>query len=312
MTTPGRELRYAPPVEAGPSSLTEAQLAEFRERGFLAIEHLACEADVIYVRGVIEHLFNIKAGHNEGAYFNFAGADDDPNAPHLPQILRPCNYADGLRKTALYRQAYAIARQILGPEARFTFDHALNKPALIGPATPWHQDESFRHPIFDYEEISIWVPLQPVGDANGCMEFIPGSHRGEVLAHRSPNNDRRAHALECCGDFDLSQAISCPLPAGGCTIHTARTLHGTGLNRSPAPRLAYVLSFGTPPRPAAQPRTFPWLDEKDTAQLRRQRGWMRRTGIFVKGWRTLKRTEPQDYMKLVSKLVRKAMRQRWK
>jgi len=310
LATPGRE--YDLPANGGPSSLNHGQLAEFREMGFLAVDQLASGDDVEYIRGVIERLFQRRTGHNEGAHFNFAGDDDDPDAPQFPQILVPCNYEEGLRKTGLFRQAFAIARQILGPEARFVGDHTLNKPALNGPETPWHQDEAFRDPNFDYEEVSIWVPLQSVGETNGCMQFIPGTHRAELLPHRSPNGDRRAHALECSGGFDLRDAVSCPLPAGGCTIHTGRTLHATGPNHSSMPRLAYVLNFSIPPRPAAKARTFPWLEEKETARMERNRAWMRRGGFFVKSWRLIKRTEPRDYGKMVSRMMRKAVKRRKK
>jgi hypothetical protein len=285
----------------------EEQLAEFRERGFLAMDRLASEADVRYIRAVIERLFHRRAGYDEGAHFNFAGDDDDPAAPQFPQILVPCNYEEGLRKTALFGQAFGIARQILGGQAHFVGDHTLNKPALNGPETPWHQDEAFRDPKFDYDEISIWVPLQAVGETNGCMQYIPGTHRAELLPHRSPNGDRRAHALECCEGFDPRDAISCPLPAGGCTIHTGRTLHATGPNHSSMPRLVYVLNFAIPPRPAAKPRDFPWLAEKETARLDRNRAWMRRGGIFVKTWRLIKRTEPKDYGRMVSRMMRTAV-----
>jgi hypothetical protein len=33
---------------------------------------------------------------------------------------------------------------------------------LNGAATPWHQDEAFRDPAYDYAEITIWMPLQAV------------------------------------------------------------------------------------------------------------------------------------------------------
>jgi len=310
LATPGR-VDDLPDI-GGPSSLTDAQLAEFRENGFLAMDRLASEGDVEYIRGVIERLFNRRAGHDEGAHFNFSGDDDDPDAPQFPQILVPCNYEDGLRKTGLFRQASDIARQILGRKALFVGDHTLNKPALNGPETPWHQDEAFRDPNFDYDEISIWVPLQSVGEANGCMQFIPGTHRAELLPHRSPNGDRRAHALECCGGFDVRDAVSCPLLAGGCTIHTGRTLHATGPNHSSASRLAYVLNFSVPPRPAAMARTFPWLEEKETARMERNREWMRRGGVFVKTWRLIKRTEPKDYAKMVTGIMRKAAARRKK
>ena len=43
------------------------------------------------------------------------------------------------------------------------------KPARIGEATPWHQDEAFQDPMFDYREVSFWLALQPVDEANSCM-----------------------------------------------------------------------------------------------------------------------------------------------
>ncbi len=292
---------------AAPSGLlTEAQMAQFRDEGYIALEVAASPQEVAFIRGVVERLFAQKAGHKEGAHFNFAGAEDDPNAPSFPQIISPHNYAESLRKTDYYKRATALARQILGPEARFGGDHTLLKPAFNGPATPWHQDEAFRDPNSDYEEISIWMPLQPVDEVNGCMHFVPGSHLVGILPHRSPNNDPHVHGLECFEGFDPAQAVPRPLPAGGCTIHTGRTLHTAGPNTSAGPRLAYVLNFAIPPRPAATKRSFPWLEAKDTARLQRMRTWMRRGGMFVETWRLLKRTEPRDYGKLVSKLARKA------
>jgi hypothetical protein len=96
------------------------------------------------------------------------------------------------------------------------------------------------------------------------------------------------------------------LPAGGCTIHTGRTLHAAQPNLSGAPRLAYVLNFAIPPVPASRKRSFPWLAEKDTARLHRMRLWMRHGGFLIEIWRLLKRTELRDYPKLLSKLMRKA------
>jgi hypothetical protein len=303
-TSAGR--KYTGRKENGLRVLSDEELVHMRQFGFLAIEQVTSQPEVLKIRAVLENLFHTKAGHKEGAHFNFAGPEDDPNAPSIPQIIAPHNYAKSLRKTQFYHSAFAMARQILGPDVRFGSDHTLMKPAINGPATPWHQDEAFRDPDYDYNEISIWMPLQPVNQVNGCMEFIPGSHLQEILPHRSPNNDPRIHVLECYEGFDVADAISCALPPGGCTIHTGRTLHGAGPNRSDQPRFAYVLTFATPPVPAKQPRAFPWLKDKDTARLRRMKKWLRSGGLVVETWRMLKRTELRDYGKVLPRLTRKA------
>jgi ectoine hydroxylase-related dioxygenase (phytanoyl-CoA dioxygenase family) len=179
------------------------------------------------------------------------------------------------------------------------------KPPIEGPPTPWHQDEAFKDPKFECDEISIWMPLQPVNDVNGCMMFIPGTNRGEVLPHRTPGNDPKVHAIECYEGFDPASAVSCPLPAGGCTIHSGRTVHGAGPNRSDAPRYAYVLIFQGLYRPAKSPRSFPWLEGKATDRMERKQKWMSKGGKFVSTWRWLRDKEPRDFKRAFIKQAKK-------
>jgi ectoine hydroxylase-related dioxygenase (phytanoyl-CoA dioxygenase family) len=156
---------------------------------------------------------------------------------------------------------------------------------MIGAATPWHQDEAFQDPANEYHELSFWLALQPTDRSNSCMEFIPQSHHRPVLPHWFPGDDPRVHALECVSGFDPAEAVPCALPAGGCTIHTQRTLHYAGPNASANPRLAYVLIFDLVPTPATEARVFPWREAHRTARAQREQAWRRRGGILVHLWR---------------------------
>jgi ectoine hydroxylase-related dioxygenase (phytanoyl-CoA dioxygenase family) len=118
-----------------------------------------------------------------------------------------------------------------------------------------------------------------------------------VLRHASPGGDPRVHALECVGDFHPADAVTCPLPAGGCTIHHCRTLHHAGPNRSAIPRRAYIQGFELPieGNPRLSPE-FPWNVEKQTANQQRKKAWRRRGGVFTEvarkvraGWTRLVR-----------------------
>ena len=283
--------------------LSEDQLASLRKDGYLALPQITSETEVAELRGILAHLFGTKAGHDQGAHFNFAGAEDDPDAPNMPQIVGPQNFARDLKHCEFRHNAAEIARQILGPQAIFQADHTLMKPPLIGPATPWHQDEAFRDPRFQYREVSIWMPLQPVNERNGCMEFIPGSHEWGILPHRTPNGDARVHAIECYEGFDPADAVRCPLPAGGCTIHFGRTVHGAGPNRSDGPRYAYVLIFFVPPEEIrSDAKSHPWLQDKNTARMQRSRRWLNRGGKYVNLWRRFRNKELTDYKRTFLKL----------
>ena len=182
--------------------------------------------------------------------------------------MNPVNYAPQLRDTLFRANALAIARQLLGEQATPFFEHAIFKPAGRGAATPWHQDEAYRpEPDYVYRELSIWMPLQDVSVENGCMQFVLGTNRGDVLIHRSANNDPNTHALECCGNFDRTKAVACPLRSGGCTVHDGRTLHYAGPNRTDIPRWAYIVAFDLPPKRRAGKRQFGWNDEKHSADM---------------------------------------------
>ena len=271
------------------SLLSEEQLAFLNENGYVALPEITSDEEIVELRQIISGLFEKKAGYDQGAYFNFAGAEEDKDGPSIPQIVGPHHFAHQLKRTEFRRNAAAVARQILGPQARFHVDHTMTKPPLVGAATPWHQDEAFKDPRFKYREISIWMPLQPVNDLNGCMQFIPGTHTGKILPHRNPNHDARVHALECYEGFDPAQAVACPLPAGGCTIHFGRTVHGAGPNRSDAPRYAYVLIFQVPAEAAENPQEFPWLQNKNTARMQRSSRWLRQGGKYVNLWRAIRK-----------------------
>ncbi|MBP6705786.1 MAG: phytanoyl-CoA dioxygenase family protein, partial [Achromobacter sp.] len=229
------------------SLLSEAETARYRDQGYLALDGICPQDEVGYIRGTLMDMFENRTGYNEGAQYDFISRDDPSRPARFPSLHDPRHYAPDLLKTTYHARTLAMARQLLGPDAALYGEHALLKPGGGGPETPWHQDEAFRSPDFVYKELSIWLALQPATLESGCMQFIPGSNKWDVLEHRSPGGDKHLHPLECCGDFARDLAVAEPLAPGGCTVHDARTLHHTGANTSDAPRLAYILIYNTPP-----------------------------------------------------------------
>ncbi len=307
------EARTPVPVDApaGPQPtalLTPDEVERFEGEGFLRLDSLMPADEVAATRATLERLFDTRVGYDEGARFDFLSAEDDPDKPAMPQILRPSVYAPELLRGRATARATAIARQLLGEEARLSFDHVLMKPARDGAPTPWHQDDAFADPAFTSRSISIWMALQPVDSHNGCLSFVPGSPDRAVLPHRSPGDDGRVHGLECLEGFDPADGIACPLPSGGATIHTGRTLHGAGANHSAGPRYAFVLVFSTPKRPAATLEARPWLEGRQTARSERERAWMRRGGLLTHAWRRLSTTPLRDYGRLLPGMMRRAGR----
>ena len=254
------------------ATLTPTQVADFHKHGFLAVDRLVAPAEVETMRGLYDELFANKAGREVGDHFDLAGADEDDAPAVLQQILSPSRYAPAFGELACLQTALAMATQLLGEGTEAQGNHAILKPAGMGAATPWHQDEAYWSPDLDYNALSVWIPLQDATLENGCMHFIPGSHRSDVLPHHPINHDPRVHGLELDDPIDATRAVACPLPAGGATFHLARTLHYAGENKTDQPRRVYIMMFGTPPKPAVATRTFPWLDARQTAREARAQG----------------------------------------
>lgn len=221
--------------------------------------------EIAWVRGIYDRLFAERAGWNRGDQFDLAGTDEPDAKPRLPQLMNPAIYAPELQKAGFRQAALELARQLLGEDAQPGDEHAILKPAEDGAETPWHQDQAYWDPAYEYDAISIWTPLQEATLENGCMSFIPGSHGRGILPHHSIGHDARVHGLET-DEVERNVAVVCPLPAGGCTIHHCRTLHYAGPNRSRQPRRAYILTFRKPPERLAVPREFPWLAARRAAR----------------------------------------------
>ncbi len=252
--------------------LSPEQILFFHLNGYLAIrEPITDDAELARMREVYDRMFTERAGREVGDQFDLAGSDEEGVQAGLPQILNPAKYAPELKEGNYLKVLATFARQLFGPEATVGIAHAIFKPAGTGAPTPWHQDEAYWDPAWQYQNASIWMPLQEATLDNGCLWFVPGSHEWPVLEHRPIGGDVRVHGLEMVDQKPTKTAIPCPLPAGGVTIHRNRTAHYAGPNTSATPRRALILGTGNPNTPYPGPRSFPWNEIKQTAREARSR-----------------------------------------
>jgi len=254
-------------------TLTPEQIDSFHIDGFLAIGSITTPEEVDRIRTIYDGLFADRAGREQGDQFDLAGTDEDDKEAALPQILNPSKYSPELVDTLFRTNAEAIANQLLGSEINLMVEHAILKPAFHGAPTPWHQDEAYFDGSLEYNVVSIWMPLQEATVDNGCLQFIPGSHRQEVLPHHPIGNDPRIHGLEV-DEVDESKAVACPIPSGGATFHKSKMLHYAGGNNTDEPRRAYMCVYCTPPTRRSDPRDFYWYsDTSSQADRKRAKKW---------------------------------------
>lgn len=216
-----------------------AQRAQFDRDGFIALARPVATVDELdEVRSIVERLLPLTPAKN----LRDLGRGG-PDAGSIIEIEEATEIAPALRRTAVFQRSRQLTAELLGvPMAPF-YDHIIRKPPHNLAATAWHQDSAYAaqpgRPVAPTAH--VWIALQPATVENGCMQFLPGSHRHPVV-HRPRGGDPLADALEAV-DVDEAAAVACPLPAGGATIHHPGVLHHTGPNTTDEPRVAWILQF---------------------------------------------------------------------
>ena len=254
------------------TQLTETQIGAFQRDGFLGLDAITTVDELVWLRETYDRLFVGKVGWDDGNQFDLAGTDAD-DTPSLPQILRPSQYAPELLNAQYLKNAREIARQILGDEMLpGNGEHMIYKPAGIGAATPWHQDQAYHDPNTLSRGINFWMPLDDASVESGCLQFVPGTHEMDVLPHHPIGNDPRVHGLEVDDPLQWrTKSVACPLPAGGASLHAAFMLHYAGPNNTGHPRRAYTLTFRLPAVKRDVPVDNYWSRSQKTARAERSK-----------------------------------------
>jgi hypothetical protein len=198
--------------------------------GFAAVDLPVTRADLDEAGALLGALFarwpDLPAGH----------AQDVGEGPvGVPEVVMPSRLSPALLRTRVYRAMRDVAADLLSGPVRHHFDHAIAKPPGA-PATAWHQDVAF-DPGHDVPMATVWLPLVDVDEYSGAMQFATGSHRGAILEHVAHGpRGRRAAAEPLLAEV-------CAVHAGTCTVHHARTLHGSTANAGPCERVAWIVKF---------------------------------------------------------------------
>ncbi|MCC7264782.1 MAG: phytanoyl-CoA dioxygenase family protein [Candidatus Latescibacteria bacterium] len=127
-----------------------------------------------------------------------------------PRIFRPELHLSGFFGLFAHPRLLAAAEQVLGPEIRLYPNYSVRPKLPRDPRTEvlWHQDAGYTPGEAQVlRMVNVWTPLVPARVENGCMQFVPGSHRQGVVAH-----ERDLHYLR------LADAVIQPLEAQAVSI----------------------------------------------------------------------------------------------
>lgn len=115
------------------------------------------------------------------------------------------------------------------------------KPPRIGGEVMLHQDSTY---LYTEPEscIGFWFAIEDATIENGCMQFIPGGHRGS-LKQRNKRVARNRTRTEILDDtpWPMDEVVAAQARAGTLVIFDGRAPHYSGPNLSARSRHAYTL-----------------------------------------------------------------------
>ncbi len=135
-----------------------------------------------------------------------------------PTSFRPELHGPRLFDLFFHPRLLDVAELLLGPEVRLYPNYTARPkfPEWKGTLVLWHQDGGYTAQaaagVETLRMLNVWAPLVPATEENGCMQFVPGTHKLGIVPH-----EKREYYLEISQeelDPRLGQAVSIEVDPG--------------------------------------------------------------------------------------------------
>ncbi len=164
---------------------TTKQKTQYETEGYFILRNIISRDLAAELRGVIRNVIMLP---EPGKFVDLDPMDPMNDTPQgrIARYRKLANFC--VQSPLIWHNVYAgkellnIARYFLGDDIIVKYNSCFLKPARTGSATPWHQDNGLWRDG-ETEPFNFWIPLEPATRDNGCMQFIPRSHKTEIVEH---------------------------------------------------------------------------------------------------------------------------------
>lgn len=270
------DLFELPQTEAGWNEyrLSDEQLGQYERDGYLSGVRLLDESQVTRLREELHDLTNPNHPANN-LFYEFHSNESVDQSRVLFHALGAWRIAAGFHDL-LWNPAFTVpASQILGGAVRFWHDQLFCKPAQHGGVVAWHQDYSYWIRTEPMAHLTCWIALDDATADNGCLQYVPGSHRWPLLPVTGLAGDMEAIQTVLSDEQRAAfKPVAIELKRGEAAFHHPLMVHGSYENRTEGPRRAAVVNVfrdgvrsasneplleGVPPVPAGQKMEGPFF-----------------------------------------------------
>lgn len=225
--------------------LKDEQIDFYRTNGYLVIENALDAAELAEWRrcteeAVAERLGTVPGSSKDHPLSNQSDVDTY-YALVFTQCLRLADTHEGMRKLMLDPRLGQMAATLAGVDGiRIWHDQALIKPPHGNP-TAWHLDVPYWS--FDSRDaLSVWVPLDDATLTNGCLFYLPGTHKSARFDNVGIGQNFGG-LFQVYPEWRDIEPVPGPCPAGSMVWHNGLTAHGAGANITTRPRPAMTCAY---------------------------------------------------------------------
>ncbi len=213
--------------------LSESEIAQYHDEGLVVPDYRLPDDILANMASAVDQLIN-----------------DHPNlrpeelsGPHNPsgqsaKLMGNVNFLEFCQ----FPEILDMVEQLIGPNLILWGSMLFAKPPKDGMAVPWHQDGKY-WPIEPLATVTVRVAFDGSDVENGCMRYIPGSHKSQQLERHDVAPREDFAIKQEMTDIDESSARDVILEPGQISLHDVYTVHGSNHNRSGKRRADYAIRY---------------------------------------------------------------------
>ena len=210
-----------------PKLLTPAQVAQFREAGYVHPIRVISEAQAADLRARLEAYEAASGGPLKGAF------------RHKTHLLFAW-----LADLVHHKTILDAVEDLYGPDLFCWSSSFFIKEPRTPAFVSWHQDSTYWGLDPD-DVITAWVAFTGSDLASGCMKVIPGTHTRSQIPHVDTfhQDNLLSRGQEIAVEVDAAKAVDIVLQPGEVSLHHIKLVHGSEPNRSADRRIGFAIRY---------------------------------------------------------------------
>jgi len=222
------------------TELPAQQIADYQDNGFTIVEDFLTPDELEEWRAAVDETVTERGLYRPPK--ERAGENATYYTRVFIQSLNMWQESDRIKDLVLDPRIGRMCCELEGIDGiRVWHDQTLQKMPWANP-TSWHMDcpnWSFHH----RSAISIWIALDHVTVQNGCMYYLPGSHRVAEWERKGGFSPDVGAMFDEYPELRSVDPVPAVMKAGDAGFHNGLTAHGAGPNMTPYPRRGMTCAY---------------------------------------------------------------------